>query len=61
MIEARTNEKKQALKAQYDAFIKEKDEQIAAIDAERQAAKAAFDKELARVENEAAAASAFAM
>lgn len=60
LIDATSAEKKAALKARYDAYLREKDEQIAAISAEREAAHAEFESELAKIDTEAAAAIAFA-
>ncbi|EOD25276.1 hypothetical protein EMIHUDRAFT_433891 [Emiliania huxleyi CCMP1516] len=61
MIEATTADKKSAVKARYDALLQQKDEQLAALSAEREAVLAELERECDKIDTEAAAALAFAV
>ena len=61
MIEATTAEKKSAVKSRYDALLQQKDEQLAALSAEREAVLAELERECDKIDTEAAAALAFAV
>ena len=60
MIEAKAAEKKAALMAKYETFLRETDEQIAAVHAERARVQAECEEMLANIDAEATAAMSFA-